>query len=266
MNQSVAGYLRGISAIAGKDLRSVFFSPLFYVIAGLCSLVWSIMYAIALTEFAQTSLMMMMQSRGEGQGPSLHFEVFARHISLVNFLMILAVAAMTMRLFAEEKKQRTFDLLLTSPVTATQIVMGKFLAGLLSAWALVALSAIYPLVLTPFTSMAWGPLASAYIGVLLLVGCYVAVGMFASSLTESAVLAVVMSLIFSVGLWFVGAGAEAFSDQPTLSKVFEHLSIGQHFVGFIRGGFSVASLVFFVSVIFLYGFLTQRVVESARWR
>jgi ABC-2 type transport system permease protein len=209
--------------------------------------------------------MSMMQGRGENAGASLHFEVFAKHISLVNFIMILATAALTMRLLAEEKKNRTYDLLMTSPVNATQIVLGKLLAGIGAAWALVFVSALYPISLRAFAAFDWGPLFAAYLGLLLVTASYVAVGLFASSLTESAVLAVVMSLIFSVAIWFVGAGAEA-SDNHVISKIFEHLSVGTHFVAFIRGGIGTASLVFFASLVFLCAFLTQRVVESSRWR
>lgn len=256
--------MRGILTIAGKDLRSLFLSPLFWVIAGLCTIVWSVLYTIGVSEFAQRSMMMMAQGQSEG-GPSIHFEVFARHISLVNFIMILAVAALTMRLFAEEKKSRTFDLLLTSPVTATEIVGGKFLAGLGAAWALVGISALYPISLSVFADFDWGPLAASYLGLALLTGCYVGVGMFASSLTESSVLAVVMSLIFSVGIWFIGAAADA-AESPMWVAVFEHLSVGTHFVNFIKGSVGVAGVVFFASLMFLTFFLTQRVVESSRWR
>lgn len=260
--------MRGILAIAGKDLRSIFFSPLFWVIGGLCSLVWSLLYIIRVQQFAQSSFQAQMQMAMQGQaegGPNIHFEVFAAHISLVNFIMILAVAALTMRSFAEEKKQRTFDLLLTSPVTATQIVVGKFLGSLGAAWALVFISFCYPLATAPMATVDWGPLLASYIGLLLLVASYVALGLFSSSLTESSVLAVVMSLIFSVGIWFVGAGSEVL-DSPTWVAIFEHLSVGTHFVNFVKGGVSLASTVFFLSVIFLYCFLTQRVVESNRWR
>lgn len=257
--------MRGTLAIAGKDLRSLFYSPLFWVTASLLTLIWSGMYHISLGEFAQRANMARMQMQGAEGGPNLHSEVFTRHVALVHFFMILAVAALTMRLFAEEKKQRTFDLLLTSPVTATQIVAGKFLAGLAAAWSLILLSLLYPLVTMTIANFDWGPLAAAYIGLMLLVACYVAVGMFASSLTESAVLAVVMALIFSVGIWFVGALSDAV-DSPAMVALFEHLSIGNHFSDFMRGGVGVASVVFFLSMIFLNCFLTQRVVESSRWR
>ena len=255
--------MREIAVLAGKDLRNLFLSPLFYSIAGLCTIAWTLVYFLGLQDFAQASAMSAMQ--GQGEGASLHFVVFARHISLVNLVMIFAVSAMSMRLFTEEKRGGTMALLLTSPVTATQITLGKFLAGLLGAWALIAVSFLYPLSLRVFTPVDWGPLLASYIGLLLVVGCYVAVGMFASSLTESPVLSVVMSLIFNVLLWFVGALSDA-SQEPVLTKVFEHLNLGTHFVNFIKGSISISSLTFFISVIALMTFLTQRVVESNRWR
>lgn len=255
--------MREIVVLAGKDLRNLFLSPLFYSIAGLCTIAWTLVYFLGLQDFAQASAMSAMQ--GQGEGASLHFVVFARHISLVNLVMIFAVSAMSMRLFTEEKRGQTMALLLTSPVTATQITLGKFLAGLLGAWALIGVSFLYPLSLRIFTPVDWGPLIASYIGLLLVTGCYVSVGMFASSLTESPVLSVIMSLIFNVLLWFVGALSDA-SQEPALTKVFEHLNLGTHFVNFIKGSISIASLTFFVSVIALMTFLTQRVVESNRWR
>jgi ABC-2 type transport system permease protein len=255
--------MRGILVIAGKDLRNLFLSPLFYGIAGLCSIAWTLVYFLGLEDFNQASMMNSMQ--GGGEGASLHFVVFARHVSLVNLMMIFAVSAMSIRLFTEERRAQTMALLLTSPVTATQITLGKFLAGLLGAWALLGVSFLYPLSLRVFAEFDWGPLIASYIGLLLITGCYVAVGMFASCLTENAVMSVVMSLIFNVMLWFIGALSDA-SQEPTLTKIFEHLNVGAHFIGFIKGGISAASVTFFVSVIVLMAFLTQRVVESNRWR
>ena len=252
-----------VLVLAGKDLRNLFMSPLFYSIAGLCATVWTLLFFMGLRDFASASAMGPLQ--GGGDGASLHFVVFARHISLVNLVMIFAVSAMSMRLFTEEKRNQTMALLLTSPVTATQITAGKFLAGLVTAWALVAISFLYPLSLRLFGELEWGPLVSSYLGLLLITGCYVSVGMFASSLTESPVLSVLMSLIFNILLWFIGALSDATSD-PMLTKAFQHLNVGQHFVNFIKGSISVAGLTFFLSIIALMIFLTQRVVESNRWR
>ncbi len=256
--------MRAIWTIALKDLRGLFKSPLFWVITGFCCVLWSFMFDATLKQFAQQMMFAGMRGGAEA-GPNMHFGLVVRHIQMVNFIMILAVSSMTMRLFAEEKKQRTFDLLLTSPVTSTQIVAGKFLAGLLMAWALTAVSAIYPLTMRLFTEIQWGPFFAAYLGLALTVACYVGVGIFASALTESSVLAVIMSLIFSVGLWFVGAGSEIV-ESTIAQAVFEHLNMGTHFVGLLKGVVSTAGLVFYLSVFVFLAFLTQRAVEAARWR
>ena len=255
--------MKGIWTIAMKDIRSLFVSPLFYLVAGVCTLFWSIFFSLSLQEFAESSQMMMSQMGGEGA--SINYVVFARHISLVNFVMILAVAAFTMRLFAEEKRQRTFDLLLTSPVTATQITAGKFFGGVVVSWALVLLSAIYPVVTALIVKSDMLPIVAAYLGLMLVVACYVGVGIFASSLTESSFLAVIMALLGNILLWFMGSFLES-GEGPFWQAVHAQLALGNHFVNFLRGGVQLASLGYFLTVIGLLVFVTQRVVESNRWR
>ena len=251
---------RGALIIAGKDLRNIFQSPLFYVVAGICCLAWTILFIVSVAAFLQPQMMMQ-----QGEGMNLHFTVFAKHISLVNLVMIFAVAAISMRLFPDERRQRTFDLLLTSPVTSTDITVGKLIAGIVTGWALVAVSFLYPLSMIFWAKLDWGPLACAYIGLLLIVACYVAIDMFTSSLTQSSVVAVVLALIFNVLLWFVGAAADA-SEDPTQKAIFDHLNVSTHYVNFLKGNFSLAGLIYFASVVFFFSFLTQRVVESTRWR
>lgn len=249
--------MKGIWTIAMKDVRSLFASPLFYLVAGICTLMWSIFYSLSLQEFAQSSF--------GGQNVSINYAVFARHFALVNFVMILAVAAFTMRLFAEEKKQRTFDLLLTSPITATQITFGKFLGGLIISWSLVLISAIYSLVTAIIVKADILPILSALIGLMLVVGCYVGVGMFTSSLTESSFLAVMMALIGNIMLWFIGSFLEN-GEGSFWQGVQQQLALGNHFTNFLKGGVQIASLAYFLTVIGLFVFITQRVVESNRWR
>lgn len=257
--------MRGALVIAGKDLRNMFMSPLFYILAGICSIVWSFLFIFSVQEFVGQSMFRSAQAGGDEGWMNLHYTVFAKHFSLVNLIMIFAVAALTMRLFTEEKRNRTMDLLLTAPVTATEIMLGKLIAGILTAWALVFISALYPLSLAFFGDLDWGPLATSYMGLLLLTGVYVAIGMFASSLTQSSVLSVIMALIFNVMIWFMGAAADVSQDQVQ-RQIFEHLNVGTHFINFIKGNISIAGFVFFGSAIFLFSFLTQRVVESSRWR
>lgn len=256
--------MKGAWVIAAKDLRNIFVSPLFYVVSGICSVIWFLLFISRLSEFLFQSAMQSAQGRGQ-EGLPLHFYLFFPHLSIVNLIMIFAISAFTMRLFTEEKRNRTFDLLLTAPVTSTEIVIGKLVAGVGTAWALLAIAAIYPLSLSFFGSLDWGPLASSFIGIALLSAGYVAVGIFASSLTQSAVVAIILSLIFNVMLWFVGTLADRAAD-PLERAIVEQISVGEHLQNYMKGNVSLSGFVFFVSLIFLFTFLTRQVVESTRWR
>jgi len=255
--------MRAVLTLAKKDLKNLLMSPLFYIIAGLCSLLWSYSFMRNLLMFAERSRSFMQP--GMEAGMNLQREVFLMHISQINLLFVFVVPALTMRLLAEEKRMRTYDLLLTSPISATQIALGKFLAGWGAVGALTLISFLYPLATRAVAEYPFGPLLTAYLGVFLVSGAYVAVGLFASSLTESIMLSVVMGLMFNILLWFISQGA---GDGSTtwVSSVLEYMSIGQHFLGFIMGAVKLNSTVFFLSLIGLFVFLTQRVVESSRWR
>ncbi len=254
--------MRAIGTIAWKDLRNLLTSPLFYIISGMCTVLWSYSYLRALMSFAERSR--MVGQTGMDGGMNLQREVFLMLISQVNLLLVFVVPALTMRLLAEEKRLRTYDLLLTSPISASQIAIGKFLSGFGAVAILTAISFLYPLATRTVAEFPMAPLLVAYLGLLLVSGAYVAVGLFASSLTESILLSVVMGLIFNMSLWFVSQGADG--AVPWLSAVLDHLSLGAHFLNFILGSIKLSSLVFLMSVIGLFVFLTQRVIESSRWR
>lgn len=256
--------MRAILVIAWKDLKALLTAPTLYIIATFCTALWSYGFMRNIMQFAERSMMSGGAADAEG-GLNMHMTVFLFHISQINLLFIFVIPALTMRLIAEEKKLRTYDLLLTSPLTSTQIVVGKFLAGFGAAAFLTTLSFIYPLATAAVANIQFGPLFTSYLGVLLVAAAYVAVGLFASSLTESVVLSVCMGLIFNLCLWFISQGAD-FSNSPAFMSVMEHISIGQHFMSFIKGSIKLASSVFLLSLVGLFVFLTQRVVEASRWR
>lgn len=255
--------MRAICTLAGKDFKNLVTSPLFFIISGLCTVLWSYSYMRSILEFAGKSRMYTQP----GQDPALNVqrEVFVGHISLLNLLLIFVVPALTMRMIAEEKRMRTFDLLLTAPINATQIALGKFFAGLATVTVLIGISLLYPLLTRFIAEFPMMPLLTAYLGMFLVAAAYVAIGTFASSLTDSVILSVVMGLIFNVLLWFIssGVGNDA---HPLVQQILEYLSVGQHFMGFIVGSIKLKSLVFLLSVTSLFVFLTQRVIESSRWR
>lgn len=247
--------------IAWRDFRSLMQSPMFYVILGLCTLLMSLFHVRNLAAFAERAHMLMPGQ----QGPSLQLEFFAQHISLIHLLLILATPVLTMRLLSEEKKMKTFDLLLTSPITATNIAIGKFLAGFYSAFVVIAISFVYPVSMAGLTEISWPPLLSAYLGLTLVVGIYVSIGLFASSLTESVVLSVVLGWVLNLLFFFLGqAGAD--TTNPFWAPIVQHISMPEHFYSFILGEIRTKSLIYLTSVSALFIFLTQRVVESARWR
>lgn len=256
--------MKSIFNIAWRDLRVLLTSPMFFFIAFLCTAFWSFMYLRHLVLFAAQS-MGMLGAMGQEPMANIHYSVFVSHISYANLVLIFCVPALTMRLISEEKKTRTYDLLMTAPITATDIAIGKFLAGLGAVTSLILISFIYPLGTRLIADFHFGPLLTSYLGLLLIAGCYVAAGLLASSLTESVVLSVVMGLIFNLALWFVSQGVDM-SDAPMFVAVMEHLSIGQQFMTFIRGTIQIGALVFFLSCMALFVFLAQRVIESSRWR
>lgn len=255
--------MRAVLTLAGRDLRNLLTSPMFFMISGLCTVLWTYAYLRTLLTFVERTRAFMQP--GMEAGMNLQQQVFMMHISQINLLYVFVVPALTMRLLAEEKRFRTFDLLLTAPISSTQIALGKFLAGFGAVTALTLISFIYPLATRAATEFPMAPLLSAYAGVIFVSATYVAVGLFASSLTESVVLSVILGLIFNISLWFISQGM-AGDASPAVSAILEHMSLLQHFLGFIMGAVKSASVVFFLSVVGLFVFLTQRVVESARWR
>ena len=253
--------MKKIFVIASRDFKSLVMSPLFMVVAGVCCVLWSFVYLRAIGDFAQRLQMTQMQG---GAAMNIYEGLFFSLISIVHLILIVAIPMLTMRLLSEEKKSRTFDLLLTSPITSADIAIGKFLAGFAAAGVLVALSFMYPLMTRLVTEFNWTMLFTSYFGLLLLVGVYVAVGLFASSLTESAFLAVLLAIVVNFALWFLGQMGE---DGGSIAMtIISKLSVADNFSNFVKGTFKISSLIFFITFISFFVFLAERVVESARWR
>jgi ABC-2 type transport system permease protein len=257
--------MRGTFVIFKKELAAYFLSPLFYFISFLMTSLLSIMFAISLDRFHYSSTNAMMQLGTSSQQQNIHFAVFLPHLSLVNLMMIFLVPALCMRLLSEEKKMRTFDLLLTSPITSIAIVLGKYLATLVTIFGLIAVTMIYPVITSHMVDFPWAPTVIAALGIFLASAVYAAMNLFASSLTDNGLIAFVLSIVFNLAIWFVGALNESF-DEPTTKKILEHLSINTHLSGLIEGTVRSSGVVFIFSLIFLFCFLTERVIESSRWR
>ena len=257
--------MNGVMTIFKKELKGFYFNPTFWVICFLISVIFSWVYPIQLNLFAQLLMNFVMQQGVPQNQLNIHYGVFLRQLSYLNLLLIFVVPALTMKLFAEEKKLRTFDLLLTSPVTSFQIVLGKFLAALGAIGGIVLLAFLYPLATSVMATVNWAPLLIAFMGIFLVGAVYAAMDLFASSLTENSIAAYVTSVMFNVSIWFIGIGSEVV-DGEKARKVFEHVSLSSHLSSLVEGTVRTNGLIFFLSIIVLFCFLAERVVESSRWR
>lgn len=257
--------MSGTMTIFKKELKGFYLNPGFYMIAFLVSVVLSWSYPIQLNLFSQLLQNYVYQQNLQQQQLNIHYGLFLRHLSYLNLMLIFLVPALTMRLLAEEKKLRTFDLLLTSPVTSANIVLGKYFAALGAVGGIVLLALSYPIATVVFTPLNWGPLLIAFGGIFLVGGTYTAMDLFCSSLTENALVAYVTSVVFNVSIWFIGIGVEM-TDSQTVRQVFEHISLNTHLTSLVEGTIRTSALVFLFSVMAMFCFLAERVVESSRWR
>jgi len=169
-----------------------------------------------------------------------------------------------MRTYSEEKRSGTIELLLTSPITDLDIVLGKFFGAIGLYLGLLAVTAVYVGMLFLYSRPEITPLISGYLGLLLLGGCFVAIGLFVSSLTKNQMVAGVGTFVVLLLLWIINWMAD--SAGPWLGEIMRYLSITEHFDDFGKGVIDTKHLVFYLSVIVFGLFLTLKSVDSERWR
>ena len=182
--------------------------------------------------------------------------------SMVVFLIVLPM--ITMRTYSEEKRSGTMELLLTSPITDFQIIMGKFL-GALSLYAIMlAVTLIHMGILFIYGSPEWKPLLTAYLGLLLLGGCFISLGLFISSLTKNQVIAFMATFSVFLFLWVINWIGSFVG--PTAAAITSYLSIVDHYDDFAKGVLDTTHLIYYLSFITFGLFLTAKSVDSERWR
>ena len=253
--------LRNMLAIADKELRAYFASPIAYIIIGLFSLLFGWFFFVYLNFFVQRSSGMGPM----GGGASNVNQDMIRYVLMNSAVIILFVMPMiTMRTYSEEKRSGTIELLLTSPLTDVQIIVGKFLGamGLYAAMLLVTL--LYMAILFVYGNPEWRPIAAGYLGLLLMGGCFISVGLLISSLTKNQIVAGVLTFAVFLMLWVINWMGD--QSGPTTRAVVNYLSIIDHFDDFARGIIDTKHLVYYLSFITFGLFLTAKSVDSERWR
>lgn len=257
--------MTNIFTLIGKELRLYFISPIAYVVAMVFLAVADFLFYLQIRFFSDLSTMQMMQMQGEIPELVIHEAIFLPTFKNMSFVLLLIMPLLTMRLFAEEKKGRTTELLMTSPITITEIVLGKFIASMVVYLLLLVLSLHLPLMLSIVTEISWAPLFASYLGLFLMGGIFLSMGLFASSLTENQIIAAVIGFGILIGLWIVGVSGHN-PGGGILGQIASYLSLSRHLDNFVKGLISSRSLTYFISMTLLGLFLTYRVVESERWK
>lgn len=255
--------MKNVLTLVGKELHLYFISPIAYVVAMVFLSVSDFLFYNQIQYFSGLSLR-MMQFQNNLPELNLHDAVFRPALFNMSIILLLIMPLLTMRLFAEEKKEHTHALLMTSPITITEIVLGKFIAALGVYLLLLVLSLHLPLMLSVAVDVSWKPLFTSYLGLFLMGSVFLAMGLFASALTENQIIAAVISFGILIGLWMVGASAHT-TGETAWGQVATYLSMSAHLDQFVKGLISSRSLSYFISMTVLGLFLTHRVVESQRW-
>jgi ABC-2 type transport system permease protein len=192
-------------------------------------------------------------------------QVMRGFFGLLSTLVLFFTPILTMGVYAEERKRGTMELLMTSPVTETQIVLGKFLASLTLFMLMMLPTAGYVIFLCLHSDPMppWRMVAAGYAGVLLLGGSLIALGTFISSLTENQLIAAVLTFAAFLFVWVLDLGSNA---DGGIGAVVQYLSVIRHYDDFTRGVIDTSALIYYFSFIALFIFLTVRSIDSMRWR
>ncbi len=257
--------MRNVLTIAGREVRSYFSSPVAYVLlAAFLALAGYFFFAL-LSAFNQSlAIYSMMRNPEMLQRFNLNEMVIRPLLHNMSVLLIFVIPAITMRMFPEEKTSGTYELLLTSPVRVGEIVLGKFLGGLVLVLLMVVLSGFFGAVLLYFGNPEVPMMLVGYLGLFLMALSFLAIGTLISSFTDNVVVAYTGALFTLLLLYTIGWLGETV--QGPWGELVKYVSITDHFQELLKGLIDTKDLVYFATVLVVSLFLTQRSVESVRWR
>jgi ABC-2 type transport system permease protein len=254
--------MKNVWTICRKELRSYFVSPVAYLLLVMFSVIfgfffWNILGAVVY--YSMESLM-----AGEPSPMNINEQIVRPLLSNINVIGLFFIPMITMRLFAEEKRTGTIELLATSPVRDIEIIAGKWLAAVL-LYAVMLMSTMLDCVfLFKYGNPDWKPVAIGYLGLLLQAGGLLAIGTFISTLTRNQIIAGAATFGVCLLLWVLGWVSEY--ETAAWTHVLSYMSVITHFDSFSKGVLDSKDVIFDATVIFLGLFFTARSMESLRWR
>ncbi len=239
-------YLKTIYILFKKELMSYFNSPIAYIFIGVFLIVGNWLFFNSFFLVGQASM--------------------RNYFSLLPWIFLFLAPAITMRLWAEEKKSGTIEFLLTLPLTDWQVVLAKFFSALTFLFFSLLLSLTMPLSIAWLGNLDKGPVIGSYLGALFLGGSYLALGLFISSLTKNQIIAFILGLVACFFAFIIGADFVLASSPALLVPVMKFLGLGSHFNNIAKGVIDTKDIIYYFSFIFLFLWLNVRVIERRSWK
>ena len=255
--------MRILYIIFKKELNSYRNSPVAYVMGTMFLLVSGFFFYIIFARYSVQSMQSMSQRYG-GSVLSPSDMIFRPLYANIAVLSIFVIPLLTMRLFAEEKRSGTMELLFTHPVKDYQVVLGKFLASYAVYLMALLITLLYPLLVWFCGPVEWGAIGGAYLAMVLLGLAFISFGVFASALTEHQMVAAVLSIACFLMFWVLGAAADSL--KGVFSKILEQLSLFRHLDNLTKGLLDFHDVLYFLMFAGFCFYLTLQVLGSKKWR
>lgn len=248
--------MSGFLAVFNRELRAYFFSPVAYVI-----LTFLLLY-----NGSTFSIIVSYLNDPRAAGSTTPLRLFFTGQTLFFWILLFIVASvLTMRLISEELKSGTIEPLMTAPVSAAQVVLGKYLAALVFYLSLWLPTVAYPIILSRSGEVDWGPIAAGYLGILGLGAMFMAIGIFGSSFTKNQIVAAIITFGLLMFLFLVSF-LDGLATSETAKDIIGHLNFVQHMDDFGKGIVDSRRLIFYLTTSALFLFLTTRALEAKKWR
>ncbi len=238
--------LKTIYILFKKELMSYFNSPIAYVFIGVFLVVGNWLFFKWFFLYGQATM--------------------RSYFTILPWIFLFLSPAITMRLWAEEKRTGTIEFLLTLPVSDWQVVLAKFFSSLTFVFVCLILTLSLPITVSFLGNLDWGPVIGGYIGALLLAGAYLSLGLFVSSLTKNQIIAFILSLMICFFAFIVGENFVLASTPLFMVSIMKFLGLGSHFYNIARGVIDTKDIIYYFSVIFLFLYLNTQVIKERAWK
>lgn len=239
-------YIKKTYILFKKELLSYFNSPIAYIFIAVFLIVGNWLFFKSFFLYGQN--------------------IMRSYFDLLPWIFLFLAPALTMRLWAEEKKSGTIEFLLTLPITNWQVVLAKFFSALFFLFITIILSISIPVTLSNLGNVDYGPIVGGYFGALLLGGAYLSLGMFISSMTKNQIIAFIVGLASCFIAYVIGADFVLVSAPQFLAPFMKFLGLGSHFYNISKGIIDSKDIIYYISFIFMFLFLNTKVIEGRKWK